>query len=93
MEGIGTLPRYNTMKCQLQSMSVTLLGIHDVSYGPKQIVTIKCQLLSTNVRYYQMSVTINKCQASFLEMLGNIIQQVHMKLSGIVQHVHDSWLE
>ena len=36
MEMIGILPRYNTMKCQLQSMSGTLLGTCcNVSYSPK----------------------------------------------------------
>ena len=32
-EMIGILPRCNTMKCQLQSMSGTLLGTH--RYSPK----------------------------------------------------------
>ena len=36
MEMIGILPSYNTMKCQLKSMSGTLLGTcRNVSYSPK----------------------------------------------------------
>ena len=49
MEMIGLLPRCNTMKCQLQSMSGTLLGTC-------------CKMLAT--------ITINKCQVRYLEMLG-----------------------
>ena len=36
------------------------------------------------VQYHEMSVTINKCQISFLEMLGTYsIAGIYMKLSGI----------
>ena len=45
MEMIGILPRYNTMKCQLQAMSGTLLG--------------RCRKMSAIVQnkltYHQMS--------------------------------------
>ena len=63
MEVIGILPKYNTMKCHLQSMSGTLLGRH----------AAKCQLqFKINFRYlthHKMSATINKCLVSYLEML------------------------
>ena len=36
------------------------------------------------VQYHEMPVTINKCQISFLEMLGTYsIAGIYMKLSGI----------
>ena len=39
---------------------------------------------NTWVQYHEMSVTINKCQISFLEMLGTYsIAGIYMKLSGI----------
>ena len=53
MEMVGILPRYNTMKCQLQSMSGTLLGT--------------CQLYTINVRYLTryMSAIYNQCQVPY----------------------------
>ena len=48
------------MKSQLQSMSGTLLGT-----CCKTTVQNKFQ-----VPYHEMSATVNKCQASYLEMLG-----------------------
>ena len=63
MEMIGILTRYNAMKCQLQSMSGTSLDT--------------CRKMSATVQnkfhvsyYHEMSVTINKCLVSYLEMLG-----------------------
>ena len=58
---IGILPRYNTMKCQLQSMSGTVLG------------STCCKMSKINFRYptyHEIPVTVNKCQVSYLEMLG-----------------------
>jgi len=53
MEMIGILPWYNTMKCQLQLMSGTLLGIYmlqNVSYSPKKISRVipTTKLMSAN---------------------------------------------
>ena len=48
----GILSRYNTMKCQLQSMSGNLLGT---------------QLQSKiNFAYHEMLPTINKCQVRII---------------------------
>ena len=55
MEMIAVLPRYNTMKYKLQSMSGTLLGTCWKLSATVQngiLPTIKCQLLLTNVRYH-----------------------------------------
>ena len=53
--------RYNAMKCQLQSMSGTLLGIHagKCQLQSNILPTTKCQLHA-----------VNKCRVSYLEMLG-----------------------
>ena len=47
-EMIGILPRYNTMKCQLQSMSGTLLGTCRKMSATAQNIF---QVIPRNVRY------------------------------------------
>ena len=55
-KGILITYRYNTMKCQLQSMSGTLPGTYR---------NMSAEFLTFN----KMSVTVNKCQVPYLEML------------------------
>ena len=55
MEMIGILPRYNTMKCLLQSMSGTLLGT--------------CRKMSATVQNKSYPPSIN-VRYQYLEMLG-----------------------
>ena len=60
-EIITTIGRHNTMKCQLQSMSGTLLDTHMSATVQNKF---QVSYLTRNVSY------INKCQVSYLEMLG-----------------------
>ena len=63
MEMIGILPRYNTTKCQLQSMSGTLLGT-----CRKMSATVQNKFQVSYLHVPQkMSATINKCPVSYLE--------------------------
>ena len=69
---VGTLPRYNTMKCQLQSMSGTSLGTC-------------CKMSAIVQNKFQVSYlprNVNKCQVSYLGTY--IIWQVDMKLSNVI---------
>ena len=57
MEMICILLKYNTMKCQLQSMSGTLLGT-----CCKMSALVQCKIIFSYLSYHKMSATINKCQ-------------------------------
>ena len=62
---MGILPRYNTMKCQLQSMSGTLQA-----HAAKRQLQSKINFRYLTYTYHEMSATINKCPVSYLKMLG-----------------------
>ena len=67
---IGILPSYNTMKyhCSYNQFQV-----------PYQVdLYICCKMSIRYLTYHEMSATINKCQVSYLEMLGTyLIAGIH----------------
>ena len=94
---ISTLPRYNTMKCQLQSMSGTLLGTCRKMSATIQnkfsgiLPTTKCQLLPItsgiiprNVRYMSYNKYTWNCQVlkCHIHDLEQIWLEQHRKLGG-----------